>query len=132
MNDLEPGNAGRPEMPSKVKAIGWLHLFGAVSNIGWGLFWTLYGGIAALGTFGLGLIFCCPVFIVFPVACLELYSAFRILSGAKGLKPPKMTSIAELSTVVVCNTFSTIPGILTLLFQSDPEVMAFYARSAEE
>ncbi len=38
MNDLEPGIAGRPEMPSKVKAIGWLHLFGAVSNLGWGLF----------------------------------------------------------------------------------------------
>lgn len=131
MNDIE-AQPGAPLMPGKVKAIGWLHLVGGLSNLAWGAFWTLYGGIAALGTFGLGLIFCCPIVIVLPVACMELYSAFRILSGARGIKPPKLTSIAELCTLLVCNTFSTIPGILTLLFQQDPEVVAWYAQNGKD
>ena len=89
MSELQPVDPS--VMPGKVKAIGVLHLVGGLSNLAWGLFWTLYGGIAAIGTFGIGIVFCCPVVVVVPVACLELYSAFQILSGAKGIKPPKIT-----------------------------------------
>lgn len=132
MSELQGQPAGPAVMPGKVKAIGWLHLFGGISNLCWAGFWTLYGGVGGILTFGVGLIFCCPVFILLPVACLELYSAYIHLGpGGRGQGGPRITSFAEICTITVCNTFSVIPGILTLMFQSDPEVKAWYAENQD-
>ena len=56
MSEAQP--SGLVVVPGKVKAIGWLHLLGGIPNLAWGLFWTLYGGVAGLASFGIGLIFC--------------------------------------------------------------------------
>lgn len=116
---------GKP--PGKVQALGIMHLIGGILNIIMSLFWAFYGLFTGAMTFGIGLAFCCPVFILLPVAILELISGFKHLSSDHtGLKAPRTTGFLEIASILGCSTISMIFGILTLVFLSDPEVEAYY------
>lgn len=113
--------------PGKVQAIGVLHLIGGILNILLAFFWGIYGLATGVVTFGIGLLLCCPVFLLLPIGIMELISGAKHLSSNHaGLKPPKITAFCELGAILGCSTFSFIFGILTLVFLSDPEVNAYY------
>ncbi|MES2641188.1 MAG: hypothetical protein V4850_16990 [Myxococcota bacterium] len=113
--------------PGKVQAIGVMHLIGGIFNLIGALTWTMFGLSWGLATFGLGLVFCCPVFVLIPVGILEIISGAKHLSSNHaGLQPPKSIAIVEICCILMCSTFSMIFGILTLVFLSDPEVKAYY------
>lgn len=113
--------------PGKVQAIGIMHLVGGIMNMLLCLLWSFEGLVGGIATFGIGLIFCCPAFVLLPIGILEIISGIKHLSSDHtGLKAPKMTGIIELFAILGCGTFSMIFGILTLVFLSDPEVDAYY------
>ena len=124
MSDLE----NKP--PGKVQAMGIMHLIGGIMNIILALIWGAYGLLTGLMTFGIGLIVCCPAFILLPIAIVEIISGVKHLSkDHTGLKPPRTTGIVEIGSILGCSIMSTIFGILTLLFLNDPEVEAYYAQN---
>ncbi len=113
--------------PGKVQAIGVMHLIGGIFNIIAALSFGFLGVTTALFTFGIGLLYCCPLIIMLPVGILEIVSGARHLSSDHtGLQAPKTTAIAEIVGILGCSTFSLIFGILTLVFLSDPEVAEYY------
>ncbi len=113
--------------PGKVQAIGVMHLVGGIFNLIGAGTWALVGLSWGVATFGLGLVMCCPVFILIPIGILEIISGAKHLSSNHaGLRPPKTMAIVEICTIMFCSTFSMIFGILTLVFLSDPEVAAYY------
>jgi hypothetical protein len=125
----DPLAPARP--PGKVQAIGIFHVIGGIMNLMLCLLWAIEGLALGVATFGIGLVVCCLPVILLPISILELISGFKHLSSNHaGLKPPRMTAIAEIASILGCGTFSMIFGILTLVFLSDPEVEAYYASKA--
>lgn len=125
MTDLEPRL-----VPGKVQAIGIMHLVGGIMNIIASMVWALYGLLTGIATFGIGLVVCCPAFILLPIGIFEIISGAKHLSkDHSGLAPPKTTGIVEIFSILGCSIFSTVFGILTLVFLSDPEVEQYYARN---
>lgn len=114
--------------PGKVQAIGVMHLIAGIFNLVGAGSWAIFGFSMGLSTFGLGCVTCCPVLFLIPMGILEIVSGARHLSSDHtGLRPPMGIAIAETCAVLLCSAFSTIFGILTLVFLSDPEVKAYYA-----
>ncbi len=117
-------------VPGKVQAIGIMHLVGGILNILIGLIWAATGLFSGLLTFGIGLIYCCPAFILVPIGIVE------VISGAKhqskdhsALGPPRVTGVVELFSILGCSMISTVFGVLTLVFLNDPEVESYYAQN---
>ncbi len=116
-----------PKPPGKIQAIGVMHLVGGIMNVTMALVWGFLGLSTALFTFGIGLLYCCPVVILLPVGILEIVSGAKHLSSNHaGLTAPRTTAILEITSFLACSTFSLIFGILTLVFLSDPEVAEYY------
>ena len=125
MDELE-----KAKPPGQVQAIGFMHLIGGILNILSGLFWALYGAMMGLATFGIGLVACCPFFILVPIGIIEIISGAKHLSSNHaGLKPPKAVGIIEIASILGCMVPSTVMGILTLVFLNDPEVQAYYNKT---
>jgi hypothetical protein len=119
--------------PGKVQAIGYMHLIAGILNLLWAAGLSIYGLLMGIATLGFGLFICCPVFIVIPVGIMEIVSGAKHLSSNhSGLKAPRVTAILEICSVLTCSMVSTIVGILTLVFISDPEVDQYYQRKAYE
>lgn len=124
MDELTP-----VQPPGKVQAIGAMHLVAGILNVLAAFFWTIYGLLMGVATFGVGLLFCCPAFILLPIGVMEIISGSRHLSkNHTGLKPPRITAIAEIAAVLGCGMISCVMGILTLVFLNDPEVAAYYEK----
>lgn len=122
MEELAP----RP-VPSKVQLIGVVHLVCGVLNMMTMVGLALYAIVFSLPTLGFSFLACCPMVLFIPASSLELYSGIRHLKkDHTGLTPPRLTAFAELATIMGCGIYSTIGGILTLVFLSDPEVAAYY------
>lgn len=125
MNELE---LGKP--PGKIQAIGILHLVCGVLNLMSALGLAIYAVVMGIFTFGISLVFCCPVILLAPIGILEVISGARHLSSNHaGLRAPRITAIAELFAVLSCGVLSLVAGILTFAFLSDPEVAAYYAKA---
>lgn len=121
-----------PQPPGKVQAIGIMHLIGGILNLLSAVFWLFYGSMMGLATLGIGLIGCCPAFILLPIGAVEIYSGAKHLSkNHAGLRPPKAVGIIEIASILGCMVPSTVMGILTLVFLSDPEVEAYYQRTQQ-
>ncbi|MFN7143965.1 MAG: hypothetical protein ACK4YP_09330 [Myxococcota bacterium] len=117
-----------PKPPGKIQAIGVMHLVGGIFNIIMSLTWAFLGLSTAVFTFGIGLLYCCPVILLLPIGIMEIISGAKHLSSDHaGLTPPKTTAILEIAGILACSTFSLIFGILTLVFLNDPEVSEYYA-----
>jgi hypothetical protein len=110
-----------------------MHLIGGIMNIMAALAWSAAGILTGIFTFGIGLLYCCPAILLFPVAGLEIYSGIKHLSSDHaGLKEPKLVAIAEIVGFMGGGWISMIFGILTLVFLSEPEVSAYYQRKQLE
>lgn len=120
-------------VPSKVQAIGILHVVGGVMNLIISAFWLFYGLVFGLATFGIGLVACCPAFLLLPLGIAEMVSGIRHLgSNHRGLAPPRLTAIAQISSLLACSVLSSVFGVLTLVFLSDPEVDEYYRQNLLE
>lgn len=117
--------------PSEIQIIGGMHLVGGIFNLVASAIWFLNAIGIVVGTFGLGFFVCCIPMILFPVACLELYSGYRHLSSDhRGLKQPTLVGIAEIGSILGCNVFPVVFGVLTFVLMRKPEVAAYYARTS--
>lgn len=125
MNELV---LGKP--PAKIQIIGVLHLVCGVLNVMTCLGLAAYGLLMGIFTFGISLVFCCPIVWLGPIGVVEIVSGVRHLSGDHhGLSPPRITAVAELFSILSCGVLSTVAGILTFVFLSDPEVAAYYQKA---
>jgi hypothetical protein len=122
---MSPGGAMAP-LPQKIQLIGYIHLGAGIINLMVAVLWGISG---VFGIFSIvGVVFCCPSILLFPIAALELFSAYRHLSSdTSTLAAPRLVAYAELASILGCSTFSVIGGVITLLQLNDPEVKAFYA-----
>jgi hypothetical protein len=117
----------RQVIPSKVQTIGVLHLVGGIMNLLVAIGWLFYGLVFGIATFGVGLVACCPAFLLLPLGIVEIVSGAKHLSrDHRGLGAPRLTAIAEICGVLGCSLLSMVFGILTLVFLSDPEVDDYY------
>ena len=117
-------------VPGKVQAIGIMHIIGGIMNLILALIWGVYGLLTGVMTFGIGLVICCPAFILLPIAIVEIISGVKHVSkDHTGLKPPRTTAFVEMGALLGCSMMSLIFGILTLAFLNDPEVEAYYAQN---
>lgn len=119
-----PEGALQP-VPQKVQLIGYVHLASGIMNLVISALWAFSGLVGILTV--VGVVACCPAFILFPIALLELYSAFRHLSGdQRSLRAPRLVGYAEIASALGCSTLSVVAGIVTLALLGDPEVRAWY------
>jgi hypothetical protein len=110
-------------VPSKVQTIGILHVVSGVMNMLVAMGWLFYGLVFGLATFGIGLVACCPAFLLLPLGIVELVSGIRHLSSNhRGLGAPRLTAVAQICSLMACSVLSAVFGVLTLVFLSDPEV----------
>lgn len=116
--------------PNEVQIIGGMHLAGGIFNLIATVIWVFNSIGITISTFGLGIVTCCVPVILLPIAIFELYSGVRHFSADhKGLGPPRMVAIAELASIIGCNVFPVVFGILTLVLLQKPEVSAWYERN---
>lgn len=117
--------------PGEIQLIGGMHLVGGIFNLVTATLWFLNAIGIVLSTFGLGFFVCCIPMVLLPIAGLELYSAYRHLSSDhRGLKAPTLVALAEFGSILGCNIFPMIFGIITFLLMRKPEVAAYYARTS--
>lgn len=114
------------EKPGMVTALGVLTLVSGIINILTGL--GLTTGIV-LGTLGIGLL-CAPVSLLPAVlGIFELLYAIKVLAN-----PPvpvqfsQTIAILEILCILFGNVIALVVGILALVFYSDAQVRAYFAR----
>jgi hypothetical protein len=113
-----PAGNGKPGM---VQAIAIMTLINGIISILYGLSWT-----AGL----LPTIICWPIG-AYPIVLgiLELVYAAKLLgSSPQGVKPAQSIAIMEICSILFGNVFALIGGILALVFYSNDDVRAYFAR----
>lgn len=129
------GGAGSPNLddgskpPGIVTAMGIIVLVGGALDIVVNLFWALYCLMIGVATFGLGLL-CCVVPIVGLVSgTLNLIHGIKMVQNP-ALPPSQPLAIAQICSIIWCSALTMVGGILILVFSKNPEVVAWYNRSA--
>lgn len=118
-----PFGSGKPGM---VQAIGIMTIINGILNI-------LYGvGVTAaivLGTFFVGIL-CAPVTILPAIlGIFEILYALKLLANPpQPVKPSQTIAILEIVAVISGNVISAVVGVLALVFYSDADVKAYFAR----
>ena len=113
--------------PGKVQAIGIMHLVSGILNLLWGIGYVFYGLIMGLTTLGIGLVCCCPVFLLIPTGILVILSAIKHMKEPpEDLQPQPLVSYLEIAGILCCNWISMVIGIVGLVFLQDEEVKAYY------
>lgn len=110
--------------PSLVKTIAVLTLINGIVNIFWGLIATA----VVVPTIVLA---CLAVFTILPtiLGVFEIIYALKLLNNPpQPVQPSSTIAILEILTVLTGNVFSMIVGILALVFYSDAQVKAYFAR----
>jgi hypothetical protein len=99
-----------------------------------GILNVLYGPILAvsMGILALGTVITClciPAGIyAIVVGVLEIIAATKLLpEPAKTNEFPKYLAIMQIINIISLNAFSTVTGILALVFANDPEVVSYFA-----
>jgi hypothetical protein len=113
-----PAGTGKPGM---VQAIAIMTLVNGIINILYGLGWT----VGLLAT-----IVCWPIG-AYPIVLgiLEIIYAAKLLgSNPQGVKPAQHIAIMEICSILFGNVFSLTGGILALVFYSNDEVKAYFAK----
>ncbi|HTX92240.1 MAG TPA: hypothetical protein VMC09_13590 [Anaerolineales bacterium] len=132
MNTLERPMLTGPHKPGKIQAVGIVTLVSGISNIFWMLILTttviLPLGIAS---YGIG---CLLVFFVVPPIVLGIfeivYAAKLLPDPIKATKPSMALAILEIVCFLTGNLLSVGAGIVALVMYNDPEVKAYFQRSA--
>lgn len=121
-------SAPRGGKPGKVQALAIMTLIDGILNVLYGLILAVSMLIGALGTVGITCL-CVPAGIyAIVVGILEIIAAAKLLpEPAKVKEFPKYLAIMQIINIISGNVFSTVTGILALVFANDPEVVAYFA-----
>jgi len=92
------------------------------------LFWGFIASATALGTI-VGVV-CLPITILPTIlGIFEIIYAAKLLSAQpEPVQPSQTLAILEILTVLIGNVFSTVVGILALVFYNDASVRDYFAR----
>jgi hypothetical protein len=114
------------QKPGMVQAIAIMTLVNGILNILYGL--SITAGIV-FGTLFIGII-CAPVTIL-PVVLgiFEILYAVKLMANPPHpVKPSQTIAILEIVAIITGNLISMVVGILALVFYSDANVKAYFAR----
>jgi hypothetical protein len=129
MSEYPTGSTVPPTAkPGKVQALVIMTLIDGILNVLYGLILAVSMGIGAIGTFGVTCL-CVPAGIyAVVVGVLEIINATRLLPEPPQTNEfPQYLAIMQIVNVISGNIFSTVTGILALVFANDPEVVAYFA-----
>lgn len=112
------------EKPGLVQAIAVLTLISGVVNI----FWGILASVAVMATL-IGII-CVPVTILPTIlGIFEVIYATRLLSTPpRAMRPSTTIAALEIACILTGNVFSSLAGILVLVFYNDPVVQEYFQR----
>jgi hypothetical protein len=118
------------EKPGMVTALTIMTLVNGILNIIFAL--TMTAAIV-LGTFFIGII-CAPLTILPAVLGIFeiLYAAKLLANPPQPVKPSQTIAILEICCIVVGNVISLVVGIVALVFYSDQDVKAYFAKLAPQ
>ena len=119
MNTTQPN-----QKPGLFTAIAVMTLTSGIIN----LFWGFIASATALGTL-VGIV-CLPVTILPTIlGIFEIIYAAKLLSAQpEPVKPSKALAVFQILTFFMGNIFSTVVGILTLIFYNDLTVKEYFAQ----
>jgi len=122
-----PSSVPQGGKPGKVQALAIMTLIDGILNVLYGPILAVSMGILALGTVITCL--CIPAGIyAIVVGVLEIIAATKLLpEPAKTNEFPKYLAIMQIINIISLNAFSTVTGILALVFANDPEVISYFA-----
>lgn len=114
--------------PGKVQALAIMTLIDGILNALYGLILAVTMAISAIGTFGITCL-CVPAGIyAVVVGVLEIIAATKLLPEPTKIKEfPKYLAIMQIINIISGNVFSTVTGVLALVFANDPEVVSYFA-----
>jgi hypothetical protein len=103
-------------------------LIDGILNTLYGLILAVSMGISAIGTFGITCL-CVPAGIyAVVVGVFEIIAALKLLPEPTTINEfPKYLAIMQIVNIITMNVFSTVTGILALVFANDPEVVSYFA-----
>lgn len=119
---------GEMEKPGKLQAISILTLVGGILAVLWAITYTIfYLPIIGLSTLGLGCIFIvCPIYsLVFGIMAIVKGSQMLGDNPAPAFQSANSIAIMQVVTIICCDAFNLIMGIVNLVFLNDPEVKAW-------
>lgn len=112
------------QKPGLFNAIAWMTLASGVINLLWGF----VASATALGTI-VGVI-CLPITILPTIlGAFEIIYAAKLLSAQpQPVQPSTAIAVFQILTFFMGNIFSTVVGILSLIFYNDLTVKAYFSR----
>ena len=129
---LAPAGVPR-QKPGKVTAIAVMVLINGILNLMYALSLFVWGTLSCLTIVGIiwGLLM--VLWSLYPaiLGVLEIVYAARILPNPiETSRPAKYISVMEIINIIACDFLGLVVGILSLVFYSEPEVVAYF-RSRE-
>ena len=112
------------ESPGLVKTIAVLTLINGIVNIFWGL-------VATLTVTASIILICLAPLAILPtiLGIFEIIYAAKLLTNPpQPVLPSSTIAVLEILCILTGNVFSTIVGILALIFYNDQQVMEYFAR----
>jgi hypothetical protein len=114
--------------PGKVQALAIITLVSGCLNAIWGLYICFHVALFGVITFGLGCVFIVVPIYLWTVAALEIIYATKILpTPMKTNRTAQVIPILQMICAISCNPLALAAGILSFVFNNDPEVKAYFA-----
>jgi DNA-directed RNA polymerase subunit RPC12/RpoP len=121
-----PVTAGRP---GKVTAIGIMTVVGGVVAGIVSIVWFIYGLFFGIATLGIGFLLFLPATYSLILAVVLTVKGILLLTARPQQRSgPLVTAILQIINIITCDGANVIMGILILVFQTDPQVKAYYRR----
>lgn len=126
-----PGPAAGPgagqARPGKVTAIGVMTLIGGVVAGIVSITLFVYALIVGIATLGIGFLFFFPAIYSLILCIVAIVKGILLLTARPQQRSgPLVTAILQVINIISCDFVNVVLGILILVFQSDPQVRAYY------
>lgn len=113
------------EVKNKIQGIGYAHIAAGVINLLLAFLWGISGVMGIL--YVVGVVFCCPAILLFPIGLYELYVGWQHLqSDHSQLRAPRVAAYADFTALLGFSVLSAAMGAMTLMMLNDPKVKAYY------
>lgn len=110
---------GMPKKPGKLQAVAIIMLVSGIFNL-------IYAVVMLIMAFAT-----CVTIVLFPLllvaGILEIIHATKLLKDpVEAYKPATAIAVLEICSILGCNVYSLVAGILNLIFWGDPDVKQYY------
>ncbi|MEM9415441.1 MAG: hypothetical protein AAGA29_08200 [Planctomycetota bacterium] len=108
-----------PKKPGKLQAVAIIMLVSGIFNL-------IYAVVMLIMAFAT-----CVTIVLFPLllvaGILEIIHATKLLKDpVEAYKPATAIAVLEICSILGCNVYSLVAGILNLIFWGDPDVKQYY------